>query len=82
MLGSSKDLRDIPERVGYNRVWLGIEDTDGNNFTLAVFRLPIIVFTHLKTLSASPLFPVVIFASWVHPAFVTAVKQDKPSDKT
>lgn len=34
MLGSSVELRDIPERVGYDRVFLGIEDLDGNFLTL------------------------------------------------
>ena len=34
MLGSSVELRDIPERVGYDRVFLGIEDGDGNKSTL------------------------------------------------
>lgn len=34
MLGSGVELRDIPERVGYDRVFLGIEDPDGNFFTL------------------------------------------------
>jgi hypothetical protein len=34
MLGSSTELRDIPERVGYDRMFLGIEDGDGNTFTL------------------------------------------------
>lgn len=34
MLGSSSGLRDIPERVGYDRVFLGVEDSDGSLFTL------------------------------------------------
>jgi hypothetical protein len=34
MLGSSKPLRDIPERVGYDRLLLGIEVGDGSLFTL------------------------------------------------
>lgn len=34
MLGGSEDLRDIPERVGYDRVWLGFEGPDGTPFTL------------------------------------------------
>src|SRR4030081_2813555 len=34
MLGSSSELRDIPERVGYDRIFLGVEDGDGNMFTL------------------------------------------------
>ncbi|MCK5662332.1 MAG: hypothetical protein KAI17_02550 [Thiotrichaceae bacterium] len=34
MLGSSKELRDIPERVGYDRIWLGIEEKDGKIFTI------------------------------------------------
>ena len=34
MLGSSSELRDIPERVGYDRVFLGIEDGKGDTFTL------------------------------------------------
>ena len=34
MLGSSAELRDIPERVGYDRIFLGIEDGDGNRVTL------------------------------------------------
>lgn len=34
MLGSSSDLRDIPERVGYDRVFLGVEDSFGETFTL------------------------------------------------
>ena len=34
MLGSKSDLRDIGERVGYDRVFLGIEDSLGDEFTL------------------------------------------------
>ncbi len=34
MLGSSKQLRDIPERVGYETIFLGIEESDGTLFTL------------------------------------------------
>ena len=34
MLGSSKPLRDIPERVGYESMFLGIEESDGSLFTL------------------------------------------------
>jgi len=34
MLGSSKELRDIPERVGYDRIWLGVEQKDGETFTI------------------------------------------------
>ena len=34
MLGSSKSLRDIPERVGYESIFLGIEEADGSLFTL------------------------------------------------
>src|SRR5271168_3838723 len=34
MLGSQTQLRDIPERVGYDRVALAIEDADKNLFTL------------------------------------------------
>lgn len=34
MLGASSSLRDIPERVGYDRVFLGIEDNFGETFTL------------------------------------------------
>lgn len=34
MLGSSKTLRDIPERVGYETIFLGIEEADGSQFTL------------------------------------------------
>lgn len=34
MLGSSKELRDIPERVGYDRIWLGIEQEGGEPFTI------------------------------------------------
>lgn len=34
MLGSGGQLRDIPERVGYDRIYLGIEDAAGNTFTL------------------------------------------------
>jgi hypothetical protein len=34
MLGGSEDLRDIPERVGYDRVWLGFDDPEGTPFTL------------------------------------------------
>lgn len=33
MLGG-RDLRDIPERVGYDRVFLGIETSNGEKFTL------------------------------------------------
>lgn len=34
MMGSNKELRDIPERVGYDRVWLGVEQKDGKTFTI------------------------------------------------
>ncbi len=34
MLGSSKQLRDIPERVGYETIFLGFEAGDGSEFTL------------------------------------------------
>ena len=34
MLGASAELRDIPERVGYDRVFLGVEQADGTMFTL------------------------------------------------
>lgn len=34
MLGSSEPLRDIPERIGYDRIFLGIEVSDGSTFTL------------------------------------------------
>ena len=34
MLGSTADLRDIPERVGYDRIFLGIQVGDGTEFTL------------------------------------------------
>jgi uncharacterized coiled-coil DUF342 family protein len=34
MLGGNKPLRDIPERVGYDRVLLGIETFDDKSFTL------------------------------------------------
>src|SRR4029077_10828468 len=34
MLGASADLRDIPERVGYDRIFLGVEDGEGRSFTL------------------------------------------------
>lgn len=34
MLGGKPPLRDIPERIGYNRVLLGIETIDGREFTL------------------------------------------------
>lgn len=34
MLGGKPPLRDIPERVGYDLVLLGIETLDGNAFTL------------------------------------------------
>ncbi|MBK7491758.1 MAG: hypothetical protein IPI17_06945 [Nitrosomonas sp.] len=34
MMGSSKELRDIPERVGYDRIWLGVEQKDGETFTI------------------------------------------------
>ncbi len=33
MLGSGATLRDIPERVGYDRVLLGVEDSFGQSFT-------------------------------------------------
>ena len=35
MLGGGEDLRDIPERVGYDRVWLGFESPEGKPYTLA-----------------------------------------------
>lgn len=34
MLGGGEDLRDIPERVGYDRVWLGFESPEGKPYTL------------------------------------------------
>ena len=34
MLGGSQPLRDIPERVGYDRVLLGIETLSGQTFTV------------------------------------------------
>jgi predicted nuclease with TOPRIM domain len=34
MLGGHTALRDIPERVGYDRVLLGVETLDGETFTL------------------------------------------------
>ncbi len=34
MLGGGEDLRDIPERVGYDRVWLGFESPSGEAYTL------------------------------------------------
>jgi len=34
MLGASGDLRDIPERVGYDRVFLGLEFSGDGHFTL------------------------------------------------
>jgi len=33
MLGA-KELRDIPERNGYERIWLGLETSSGDQFTL------------------------------------------------
>lgn len=35
MLGAGGNLRDIPERVGYDRVLLGVEDSFGEAFTFA-----------------------------------------------
>ncbi|HEX2552743.1 MAG TPA: AAA family ATPase [Microvirga sp.] len=35
MLGGKTALRDIPERIGYERVMLGIEAMDGEQFTLS-----------------------------------------------
>jgi hypothetical protein len=34
MLGGSDPLRDIPERVGYDQILLGVELSEGTNFTL------------------------------------------------
>lgn len=34
MLGSSAELRDIPERVGFDRMFLGVEAAQGSTFTL------------------------------------------------
>lgn len=34
MLGGGQPLRDIPERLGYDRVLLGIETLDGKSFTI------------------------------------------------
>lgn len=34
MFGDSEELRDIPERVGYDRIFLGIETAEGEEFTL------------------------------------------------
>jgi chromosome segregation ATPase len=35
MLGGRKPLRDIPERVGYNRIFLGVEAREQGAFTLS-----------------------------------------------
>src|SRR3954467_7290716 len=35
MLGGRTALRDIPERVGYDRILLGIETMEGEQFTLS-----------------------------------------------
>lgn len=35
MLGGSATLRDIPERIGYDRIFLGVETARGEAFTLA-----------------------------------------------
>lgn len=34
MLGGSKPLKDIPERVGYDRIFMGVEAADSSVFTL------------------------------------------------
>ena len=34
MLGGGQELRDIQERIGYDRIFLGIETIDGQQFTL------------------------------------------------
>lgn len=34
MLGGSRELRDIPQRVGYESIFLGVEDIGGSSFTL------------------------------------------------
>jgi septal ring factor EnvC (AmiA/AmiB activator) len=34
MLGGSRQLRDIPERIGYDRIFLGVETADNRTFTL------------------------------------------------
>jgi hypothetical protein len=34
MLGGKPPLRDIPERIGYDRILLGIETSDGQTFTV------------------------------------------------
>lgn len=34
MLGAGEALKDIPERVGYDRISMGIETSDGSTFTL------------------------------------------------
>src|SRR5262245_47943107 len=34
MLGGGQELRDIGERIGYDRVFLGIETIEGDEFTL------------------------------------------------
>ena len=35
MLGGNEKLRDIGERIGYDRVFLGLEDSKGDEFTLS-----------------------------------------------
>lgn len=35
MLGGKPPLRDLPERVGYDRIYLGVETLDGEQFTLS-----------------------------------------------
>ena len=34
MLGGRPPLRDIPERIGYDRILMGVETLDGGTFTL------------------------------------------------
>lgn len=34
MLGGKQALRDIPERIGYDRIFLGVETLEGEQFTL------------------------------------------------
>ena len=38
MLGAGADLRDIPERVGYDRIFLGVEHGDSKHSRLSAAR--------------------------------------------
>ena len=62
MLGGGEDLRDIPERVGYDRVWLGFESPEGKLYTLerAVVGGKYSLFEGLHTAVPGEIKPVIL----------------------